>query len=147
MTPDNPDTKLLGVLHGVDDKTVESDAAPSQQTSANEAVSGEVLPDAPSLDATYTDSGNGSRFAEIHRDRFRYLPKRKRWIWWSGGRWADTHDGDLLRAAQEVPRQLLAQAQYAIDEESRKAKVMFALKSWAARLEARSRWPPACRRW
>ncbi len=85
----------------------------------------------------YTDSGNGARFAELHRNRFRHVIDDGHWRAWDGKRWTTASMAELLRAAKAVVDAMLAEAVLMADIDLRARAVGWALKSAnAGRLEA-----------
>lgn len=98
--------------------------------------------DAPPLDPEtlpYTDAGNAEMLTILYAERLRFDHRRDRWLIWTGTRWANDKDGELLRLvlASMRHRQVLAQRMKTDNEvqEERRKKAM----SWAAGSESRKR--------
>jgi putative DNA primase/helicase len=57
-----------------------------------------------------TDLGNARRFADLHRDRLRYVPAWNRWLAWDGRRWHRDELGSEREAGKKVVAQIYAEA-------------------------------------
>jgi putative DNA primase/helicase len=61
-------------------------------------------------DEDATDVVNARLFAREHGDAVRYVHDRKRWLWWTGKRWAVDENGAVTRLAMETVDRLFARA-------------------------------------
>jgi putative DNA primase/helicase len=60
---------------------------------------------------TLTDVGNAQRWAARWQGRFRYVPQRWGWLYYTNGRWSrEGAEGAAMRAAKEIALELLEQA-------------------------------------
>jgi putative DNA primase/helicase len=84
-----------------------------------------------------TDAGNAELFASQYADRLRYDHRRGRWLIWSGHRWVDDADAEVVRLAIVAARHRGLSAVSLTDFEERKAETRFAIASEnGARIEA-----------
>lgn len=68
-----------------------------------------------------TDLGNARRFVRLHGERLRYAHDLSRWFIWDGTRWKADTDGQVVRLATDVPRDIYRQAGDAKHEGQRKS--------------------------
>jgi putative DNA primase/helicase len=84
-----------------------------------------------------TDLGNAQRLADRHRRDLRYCFGLDAWFCWDGVRWCVDETGQVERLAKETARHMYSEAVQALDEDTRKALVKWAIRSEAAsRLKA-----------
>jgi putative DNA primase/helicase len=74
-----------------------------------------------------TDSGNAERLIALHGRNLRYVRGWNKWLWWNGKHW-QLDEGAPHRAAKDMARALMKQAQRLGDHEKRSAAVKYALK-------------------
>lgn len=77
------------------------------------------------VDPTLTDSGNGSLFAQLKGNDFRYALDVQTWFTWDGKRWREAHTPEMLDAAKAVSQVHLDKA--ALETNPDRSKV---LNSW-----------------
>jgi len=82
----------------------------------------------PPKPESYTDTGNGERFAAQHAHHLRYLRQRRQWLVWQDGRWRPDTTGEAERAAKDVARSLLVEASQ-LEGEASKDAAKWALQS------------------
>ena len=75
----------------------------------------------------WTDSGNAERVVAFAGADLRYVTKWKKWMFWTGRRWA-LDDGAPHRAAKAVARAMMRQANRIGDADRRTAAIKYALK-------------------
>src|SRR5580692_5821333 len=75
----------------------------------------------------WTDSGNAERLIALHGRDIRYIREWKKWVAWTGKRWA-LDDGGAHRAAKAMARAFMKQAQRIDDPDRRGAAIKYALK-------------------
>jgi putative DNA primase/helicase len=84
-----------------------------------------------------TDMGNARRLVALADGNFRYEPMSKRWLHWSAGVWGRDEDGEVLRLAREVVRQVEDDAKRIEDPDARKNAMIAARRQQnSARLNA-----------
>lgn len=76
-----------------------------------------------------TDMGNSERMVEQQHDRLRFCHAQDAWYIWDGSRWAHDDGGQIMRLADDVVKNLYAEAAR-LDGDARQA-----LGRWAARSE------------
>lgn len=76
-----------------------------------------------------SDAGNARRFANDHRGDVLYCAPLKTWFLWDGRRFARDESGDVMRLAKATAGGIIAEAQIAADEASRRELLRHALKS------------------
>jgi len=81
-----------------------------------------------------TDLGNAERLVARHGADLRFCHPWARWLVWDGRRWAIDDAGEVKRRAKETVRAIYAEAAQAMDENERKARA-----NWAMRSESRHR--------
>lgn len=81
-----------------------------------------------------TDLGNARRLVHIHGERIRFVSPWNKWLIWDGRRWRQDETREIELLAKDVPRRLLADAQFTEDSDTR-AK----LAKWAIATESRQR--------
>jgi len=79
-----------------------------------------------------TDLGNARRFVVRHRNQARYCDMWSRWLVWDGCRWAPDGTLAILELAKDIPRMVYAEAAAIADDDIRKARVRWALRSESA---------------
>ena len=80
------------------------------------------------------DVANARRFVTAHGDRFRYFARARRWLVYDGGVWSEDPDRIAARAAAEqVARDMLAEAADDPDRERAKALAQEARRTMTAR--------------
>ena len=79
-----------------------------------------------------TDAGNGEMIVLLAGERLRYDHRQKRWLLWTGVRWATDCDGEVDRIALDAARARLRAAASIGNEDLHKATVKWALKSESA---------------
>jgi len=79
-----------------------------------------------------TDLGNARRFAIRHGNRARYCENWTRWLLWDGTRWAPDGTLGVVELAKHIPRMLYAEAASIQDDDIRKERIRFALRSESA---------------
>ncbi len=68
----------------------------------------------------WTDSGNGKLFADVFKDKARYVPERKKWFCFDGSRWCeDVESLKTMELCKELADALLKHAITIIDEHKR----------------------------
>ncbi|MCX7168617.1 MAG: phage/plasmid primase, P4 family [Rhodocyclales bacterium] len=89
----------------------------------------------------HTDTGNANLLAQLTDGNLRYVPDRRLWLWWDGGRWVADDHGSLahqaaLRVARHYHNKAAELAQKASDpvhdDDGRKKleKTIEALRKW-----------------
>jgi putative DNA primase/helicase len=63
------------------------------------------------------DIGNARRFVRLHGEDVRYVPKWRSWLLWDGTRWKHEATREAQRWAEDVIRDILAQAQANADDD------------------------------
>ena len=68
----------------------------------------------------WTDSGNGKLFADVFKDKARYVPERKKWFCFDGSRWCeDVESLKTMELCKELANALLKHAITITDEHKR----------------------------
>lgn len=80
----------------------------------------------------WTDTGAAARMATVYGDRIRYVHAWKRWLIWDGKRWVVDPDGQAVRYAKMLARQLHHWAAEIDDKTLRKAASKFAYHAESA---------------
>src|SRR5215831_8664244 len=79
------------------------------------------LPDEPK-----TELGYARRLVHVYGDRLRYVPEWRRWLVWTGQRWAHDATGQSARWMKAIARRITADAMAIEGEQERKAAVNLA---------------------
>ena len=80
-----------------------------------------------------SDLGNAERLRLRHGQDLRYCYAWRAWICWDGCRWQQDASGEAMRRAQDMSRQLLAEAAQERNPDRAKALATWALRSGDAR--------------
>lgn len=68
----------------------------------------------------WTDSGNGRLFADVFKDKARYVPERKKWFYFDGNHWCeDVESLKTMELCKELANALLKHAITITDEHKR----------------------------
>jgi len=76
-----------------------------------------------------TELGNAERLVAVHGADLRWCDQRGKWLVWTGQRWSEDLERDVVRRAQGVVRSIYAEAAAEEDEEERKNLGKHAAKS------------------
>lgn len=76
-----------------------------------------------------TDMGNAKRFAALYRGKVRYCHTWKKWLIYSGGRWAKDETGEIIRLAKSTVESIYGEARMIPEEVERKAVAKHAIHS------------------
>lgn len=79
------------------------------------------LPDEP-----WTELGYARRLVHAYGDHLRYVPEWRRWLVWTGQRWAHDATGQAARWMKAVARRLTADAMAEVDDRKREALIRLA---------------------
>ena len=73
-----------------------------------------------------TDVGNMERFIAHHQNKLRYVPERKSWVVWDGGKWSHHKEAEVFQMALDTTRSIYDEAKICEIDEGRKK-----LTNWA----------------
>ncbi|MBA7614662.1 DNA primase [subsurface metagenome] len=76
-----------------------------------------------------TDLGNAMRFARQHSKGTRFCHEGRKWFYFNGIRWEKDNVGEIERKAKKTVRSIYAEASKIKDENLRKERATFALRS------------------
>jgi putative DNA primase/helicase len=74
-----------------------------------------------------SDVGNAGRFVDRCRDRVRWCPAAKKWLYWDGERWSWDERGEVVKLAHETARSIYKDAANETDPDRQKQIAKFAL--------------------
>lgn len=81
-----------------------------------------------------TEAGNAVRFAELHMNRVRFVPRWKEWLVWRSACWQrDHHDVMVTELAKDVGRDWIHTAASAATDKARDAALAFGRTSLSAK--------------
>ena len=80
-----------------------------------------------------TDSGNAERFADEHKDEFRFIEDKKIWVSWDGSRWSKDSMWKVHQAGKDTIRRMYQESLDIEDDDRRKKLMGWALSSESQR--------------
>jgi putative DNA primase/helicase len=82
-----------------------------------------------SKDYAKTDTGNAERFADEHKDEFRFIEDKKIWVSWDGSRWSKDSMWKVHQAGKDTIRRMYQEALEVDDDDRRKKLISWAMSS------------------
>jgi putative DNA primase/helicase len=99
---------------------------PADRAAGIMADAGIPGPADPLPDEPWTELGYAHRLVHVYGDQLRYVPEWRRWLVWTGQRWAPDATGQSARWMKVIARRITADALAETDDRKREALVRLA---------------------